>query len=67
MVSETANDVESLAFSQQEIWEIVDQEARKYLGMDAETFIRLYRDGKLDDSIAAAMISEWVWLGGFAD
>ncbi|HVC32992.1 MAG TPA: hypothetical protein VNL16_05735 [Chloroflexota bacterium] len=68
MITETIDEVDVTTLGNDDLREIVDQSARVYLGMDGETFLRLYRNGKLDDSsVSVAIVVSWARFGGLVD
>ncbi|MBI4491994.1 MAG: hypothetical protein HY690_04305 [Chloroflexi bacterium] len=67
MTSKTVNGVRHVELTADELWSMIDRDARKYLGMDAATFVRLYHEGMLEDTNTANEIAMWVKLGGFGN
>lgn len=67
MVVQSSNGVQNIELTRDEIWQLIEQDAQKYLGLDADTFICLYRAGKLEDTNAANAIAMLVELGDFAE
>jgi len=67
MVIETHDGVEVITLSPEEWREMIDTNARKYLGMDGDTFLRLYREGKLEDTVAMSEVASLARFGGLVD
>jgi hypothetical protein len=66
MQVEMVNGVERIELTREELWAMLDREARQFLGMDAHTFVRRYREGKLEDTLAASLLIQLANFAGFA-
>ncbi len=67
MVTELSNGIHHVELTRDELWNMIDQDARQYLNMDGTTFVRRYCEGSLEDTRIANDIAMLVKLGNFAE
>ena len=67
MVTTSSNGVQHIELTRDELWQMIEQDARSLLGMDAAAFVRRYCEGTLEDTAATNAIAMLVKLGNFAE
>lgn len=67
MVTELSNGIEHVELTRDELWDMIDQDARQYLNMDGAAFVRRYCEGTLEDTRIVNDIAILVKLGNFAE